>query len=184
MNKALALALIAAAGAVSGCASTKEKNAANPGACPNAVVLNDASRLVDFNGAEEIENVAYSAEIQNVTLDCRYFLDKPIDATVKLKIAFGRGPKGGEKEHNFTYFVAVTRTNLEVIAKQEYVLPIKFDDDESVRTVEEKIEQILIPRASETVSGENFEVIVGLSLTPEQVLFNRSGKSLKFPDLQ
>ena len=156
MNKALALALIAAAGAVSGCASTKEKNAANPGACPNAVVLNDASRLVDFNGAEEIENVAYSAEIQSVTLDCRYYADRPIDATMKLKIAFGRGPKGGEKEHNFTYFVAVTRTNLEVIAKQEYVIPIKFDDDENVRTVEEKIEQILI-RCEKDIDQEQFE---------------------------
>jgi hypothetical protein len=182
MNKALALALIAAA--ATGCASTKAKRAANPGVCPNALVLADAARLVEFEGDEAIENVAYTAEIENVELDCRYYEDKPIDANLKIKIAFGRGPKGESREHPFTYFVAVTRTNVEVIEKREYTLPIKFDGDKNVASVEEKIEQIVIPRANETVSGTNFEIVVGLSLTADQVIFNRSGASLKFPDLK
>jgi hypothetical protein len=182
MNKALALALIAAA--ATGCASTKAKRAANPGVCPNALVLADAARLVEFEGDEAIENVAYTAEIENVELDCRYYEDKPIDANLKIKIAFGRGPKGESREHSFTYFVAVTRTNVEVIEKREYTLPIKFDGDKNVASVEEKIEQIVIPRANETVSGTNFEIVVGLSLTADQVIFNRSGASLKFPDLK
>lgn len=182
MNKALALALIAAA--ATGCASSKAKRAANPGVCPNAVVLADAARLVEFDGSQAIEDVAYTAEIEKVDLECRYYEDKPIDASLKVKIAFGRGPKGGAREHSFRYFVAVTRTNLEVIEKREYTLPVKFDDDRNVASVEEKIGEIVIPRANETVSGTNFEIIVGLSLTADQVIFNRSGKSLKFPDLQ
>lgn len=182
MNKALALALIAAA--ATGCASSKAKRAANPGVCPNALVLADAARLVEFDGGHEIGNVAYTAEIKNVDLECRYYEDKPIDASLKVKIAFGRGPKGGAREHPFTYFVAVTRTNLEVIEKREYTLPIKFDDDRNIVSVEEKIEQVFIPRADDTVSGTNFEIIVGISLTADQVIFNRSGMSLKFPDLQ
>lgn len=183
MNKALAVALIAAAAA--GCASSEAKRAANPGACPNALVLADAARAIEFAGdSETLENVAYSAEIQGVDLACRYYEDKPIDASLKLTIAFGRGPKGEALQHPFTYFVAVTRTNLEVIEKKEYTLPVEFDEDENVVVVEEEIGQIIIPRANETVAGNNFEVIVGMALTPEQVLFNRSGKSLKFPNLQ
>lgn len=182
MNKALALALIAAA--ATGCASSKAKRAANPGACPNALVLTDAARQVEFDGDEAIENVAYTAEIQNVELDCRFFENKPIDASLKVRIAFGRGPKAGSREHPFTYFVAVTRTDLEVIEKREFTLPIKFDGDASVKVVEEKIGEIVIPRSSETIAGTNFEVIVGMSLNAQQVIFNRSGKSLKFPDLQ
>lgn len=182
MNKALALALIAAA--ASGCASSKAKREANPGQCPNAIVLVDAARLVEFDGGEAIEDVAYTAEIQDVELACRYYEDKPIDASLKVKIAFGRGAKGEAREHPFTYFVAVTRTSLEVIEKQEYTLPVKFDDDRNIATVEEKIGTIVIPRANDTVSGTNFEVVVGLALTRDQAIFNRSGKSLKFPDLK
>ena len=46
------------------------------------------------------------------------------------------------------------------------------------------IDEIVIPRANDNVSGVNFEIIIGFSVTPEQAIFNRSGKSLKFPNLK
>lgn len=182
MNKALVAALIAAA--AGGCASnTKEAQQKNPAPCPNVIVLQDAARQVVFEGDEAIENVAWSAEVENVSLACRYVGEKPIDAQVTISLAFGKGPKANAEERQFGYWVAVTRTNREVIAKQEYVLPISFDSDQSVRRVTQEIDQILIPRKSEQTSGENFEIVVGLSVTPQQATYNRSGKSLKFPDL-
>jgi hypothetical protein len=181
MNKALVAALIAAAAA--GCASnTKEAKLKNPAPCPNVVVLEDAARQIIFNGQQTIEDVAWSAEVENVSLACRYVGDKPIDAGVKINLALGRGPKADANEHQFGYWVAVTRTNREVIAKQEYVLPIKFGD-ETVKRASQEIDQIIIPRKSEQTSGENFEIVVGLTVTPQQATYNRSGKSLKFPDL-
>ena len=187
MNKALAFALIAAATAAAGCASSERSKAArerNPAPCPNILVLSDASRAVEFAGEDEIlENVAYTAEVTNVSLACRYFADEPIDASVEIDLAFGRGPQGLEENKEFTYFVAVTRRNLEVIEKAEYTIPIKFSDKNNVKQVEQKIQKILIPRASEKTAGTNFEIIVGLALTPSQARFNRSGKSLKFPEL-
>lgn len=182
MNKALAVALFAAL-ALGGCGSTKEAKLANPAPCPNIIVLSDAARLVDFAGEERIEDVAWSAEIENVSLACRYVADKPIDASIKVSMAFGKGPKADGREHNFAYWVAVTRTDREVITKQEYLAPVKFGDDESVRRVEHEIEKIVIPRKNDSISGTNFEVVVGLVVTPQQAIYNRSGKSLKFPDL-
>lgn len=187
MNKALAFALFAAAAISSaGCASDARKAARekNPAPCPNVVVLADAARLIEFDGDKTLENVAYTGEILDVSLSCRYYADKPIEASVKLAMAFGRGPKGKSAKRDYTYFVAVTRKDLEVIEKAEFTTPVEFDDDKNVRTAEEKIEKIVIPRASEQTSGTNFEVVVGFSLTPEQVIFNRSGASLKFPNLQ
>lgn len=186
MKKALALALIAAAAGLAGCASSKERRAAreaNPAPCPNIIVLSDADRLVEFEGEAALENVAYSAEITNVALNCRYFADKPIDASVDIAFAFGKGPKAADNAHEFKYFVAVTRTNVEVIEKAVFSIPVKFDSDKSVRLANEKIKEIIIPRASESTSGTNFEVVVGLVLTPQQAIYNRSGKSLKFPEL-
>lgn len=187
MNKALVFALFAAATVVSGCETSdraKAKREANPAPCPNVLVLKDASRVVEFaNDIETLENVAYTAEVTNVSLACRYFAADPIDISLEVDLAFGRGPKADSAEKNFTYFVAVTRRNSEVIEKAEYVIPVKFGSKDSVKLVEEKINQITIPRKGEETSGLNFEVVVGLALTPQQARFNRSGKSLKFPEL-
>lgn len=181
MNKALVFALFAAS-ALAGCASTKEAKLANPAPCPNIAVLSDAARIIAFDGTQTLENVAWSAEIENVALACRYVGDKPIDASIEVDLAFGKGPKADGDRHDYAYWVAVTRVDREVIIKEEYLVPVKFGD-EQVRREKHKIDKITIPRKDENVSGTNFEIIVGLVVTPEQALYNRSGKSLKFPDL-
>jgi hypothetical protein len=186
MNKALVLALIAAAGLAAGCAGNAKSKAArlkNPAPCPNVSVLSDAARAVEFDGDQTIENVAYTAEILSVELSCRYFADEPIKASLIIDLAFGRGGKGLEKGHNYAYWVAVTRSDIEVIEKAEFLIPVEFDKDRNVRIAKEKIDEILIPRKDNEVSGTNFEVVVGLVLTPQQAIFNRTGKSLKFPEL-
>lgn len=182
MNKAWSVGLIAAA-ALSGCSSlSKEAQERNPAPCPNVVVLQDAGRQVVFDGDETVENVAYSAEVENVSTACRYFGDEPIHQAVNIDIAFGRGPKGSDSDRTFTYFVAVTRKDTDVISKQTFTVPVHFGDKSVVR-VKEKVGDIVIPRKDKNISGTNFEVIVGMELTREQVIFNRSGKSLKFPNL-
>ncbi len=185
MNKLLAGALIAAASAMTACSGVGRKaTEANPAPCPNIVVLNDASRMLEFDGEAELENIAYTAEIVNISSACRYLDDEPIDAEVQLDLAFGRGPKGEVGEKYFKYFVAVTRKDLEVIAKKEFIVPVEFDEKKTIVVKKEDVDKIVIPRANDEVSGLNFEIVVGLSLTPEQAIFNRSGKSLKFPDLE
>ena len=185
MNKALAGVLIAAL-AATGCSglSNKEAKETNPAPCPNIVVLNDAARLVEFDGEQTLENVAYSAEITSAQIACRYTGDKPIEAEVDLTMAFGKGPKGANGQKVFTYFVAVVRRDLEVIAKQEFPAPANFSDKRQIVVFEDDVDRIVIPRSREGVSGVNFEVIVGFELTPQQAIFNRSGKSLKFPNIQ
>ena len=194
MNKRLAAALFAAlAGtamvAVSGCASdeARERRAArtaNPAPCPNIVVLNDAARFIEFDGDETIENVAYTGEIVDVTSTCRYFEDEPITAGVTIDLAFGRGPKATVSDKSFTYFVAVTRKDAEVIAKKEFPIEVNFSGEDPVKVASVDIDRVIIPRAGENISGVNFEIVIGFSVTPQQAIYNRSGKSLKFPDLQ
>jgi hypothetical protein len=185
MNKLPAVALFAAAAAISACSSNAKKaREANPAPCPNIVVLTEASRLIEFDGAETVENVAYSGEVIDVTSTCRYFGDKPIEAGVTLDLAFGRGPKGVEDDKTFSYFVAVTRKDAEVIAKEVFPVKVSFSENRPIEAKRVDIDRIFITRAGENISGTNFEIIVGLVVTPEQAIFNRSGKSLKFPNLK
>ncbi|GJL94160.1 MAG: hypothetical protein DHS20C05_05650 [Hyphococcus sp.] len=187
MNKVLAGALFAAVSGLIGCSSASNPATlkTNPAPCPNIVALGDASRLIEFSGDREvIEDVAYTGEITNVAIGCRYKDDKPIDAVVELELAFGRGPQGAAPEKMFKYFVAVTRKDTEIIAKKEFLVPVNFGVENKIVVTTEEIDEIIIPRASAGVAGTNFEIVVGFSLTPKQVIFNRSGKSLKFPNLQ
>ena len=40
----------------------------------------------------------------------------------------------------------------------------------------ERLDNIVIPRADSKVSGDNFEVLVGFDVSPQQAAFNRLGK--------
>lgn len=75
----------------------------------------------------------------------------------------------------------MTRRDSEVIEKVQYQLPVEFGG-EDMKVIDDEIDEIVIPRANKDISGANFEIVVGFALTPQQALFNRSGKSLKFPE--
>ena len=179
-----ALVLIAALG-LSGCRTAKEVLAVgeaaekNPGPCPEAFALYEASRLVEFRGAEAYANVGFTAEIEKVRSLCRYVGDSPISADLTLDIAFGRGPAAQESQATYQYFVAVTRKNIDVIEKQTFPISITFPAGEDVVYATENVGEIIIPRANDTTSGANFEIIVGFELTPEQIAFNADGKRFR-----
>lgn len=184
MKKACVITLLAASG-LAACRGAYSESARerNPGPCPAAYILQDASRFVDFNGEPAAENIAWSGEMIAVRTTCRYFDDQPIRARVKLEMAVGRGPAAEKRSQKVTYFVAVTRRDRELIAKEEFTRTISAGEGHA-DVVIENVDNIVIPRAKTTTSGTNFEIIVGFKLDREQTLYNRSGASLKFPDLQ
>jgi hypothetical protein len=148
----------------------------NVGPCPVAGVLYDAQRVVEIGEVERHENVGFTGAIEGVKGFCRYVGKNPITMEVEVSFAFGKGPKAVGDEKDYTYFVSVTRRDRSVLAKDISTIKVKFPKDADIVNRKETITGIVIPRASETVSGTNFEVIVGFELTPEQLAYNRSGK--------
>ncbi|WOI53751.1 hypothetical protein [Parvularcula sp. LCG005] len=155
----------------------------NIGVCPNVFALEDAARMIDFVGDPSLDNVAWSAEITDVRTACRIQADRPITATVEIDFAVGKGPAASGTVKDLTYFVAVTRRNREVIAKTEFTVPVKIEGGIATVRLSDDVDGIVIPRKDGDTAGTNFEIAVGLSLDRQQVLFNRSGESLKFPNL-
>lgn len=156
-------------------------NRPNVGPCPLMGVLYDNARLVEFAqpGLERYSNIAWTGEMQGVRGLCRYVDADPIRMAIEIDMAFGRGPAaGGAESRTYRYWVAVTRRGVAPIEKQYFDVEARFRDG-NVATARERIESIVIPRANETVSGENFEILVGFDLTPEQVEFNRDGKRFR-----
>lgn len=170
-----------------GCRSTQEilqigeAADANPGPCPRAFALYDASRIVEFSGdAETFSNVSFTGEFQKIRSLCRYYGDKPIEGDLEMDISFGRGPASNTQTTiEYEYFVAVTRKNIGVINKETFPIQVKFPSGKNRVTITERINKITIPRANAGTSGENFEIIVGFILTPEQREFNIQGKRFR-----
>jgi hypothetical protein len=152
----------------------------NAGPCPFVKALYDAARYVEFkNGTEASANVGFTGEIQGISAACEYKSDEPIKVKMEILFEFGRGPQAGGSAKTFRYWVAVTDRDRDVLAKQSFDVPVQFAAGQDRLYKTEEIKQIVIPRAKATVSGANFEVLVGFEVTPEMAAFNRDGKRFR-----
>ncbi|MFS2318708.1 hypothetical protein RMQ97_12280 [Maricaulis sp. D1M11] len=177
------LALLAAATLLTGCQSVSDALSSAPpnaGPCPTAFSLYDAHRVVEFEGEQvNYANVGFTGEILNVRSLCSYYDERPILISMELDMGFGRGPAADSNVHTYEYFVAVTRRDRGVITKESFPIQVRFDADEDRVFLTETIDAISIPRANETISGGNFEILVGFELTEEQLAYNRSGQRFR-----
>ncbi|MGZ3375617.1 MAG: Tat pathway signal sequence domain protein [Phenylobacterium sp.] len=152
----------------------------NSGPCPFVKTLYDASRYVEFKDAREASaNVGYSGEIENISAGCEYKDNEPIKVVMDILFELGKGPQATSNQKTYHYWVAVTDRNREVIARQEFDLPVTFPAGKDRVTMTDSINNIVIPRGSMTTSGANFEVLIGFDVTPQMAEFNRVGKRFR-----
>lgn len=147
----------------------------NAGPCPVSGSLYEASRIVELDGGQQFSDITYTGEITGVQLFCRYADDDPLTAELQLDFAFGKGPKATSDTHDYGYWIAVTRRNGTVLAREYFTVRAEFDDG-PVDAAREVISTITIPRADDSISGVNFEILVGFDLTEDQLAFNREGR--------
>ena len=179
------------AGALAACQSAQEVLAtgeaaeSNPGPCPRAFAISDAARIVEFVPGEDgemrerFDNVGFTGEISRVRSLCRYYGERPIEAGLDIDMNFGRGPSAVGDTATYELFVAVTRKNIDVIAKEVMSVTVRFPEGVDIVSVSERVDEIVIPRANSTTSGENFEIITGFVVTDSQRAFNADGKRFR-----
>lgn len=171
-----ATALIAACSSIGSNALDARQNA---GPCPTVGALYDAGRIIEFaDDSESYNNIAYTGEIVGVRLFCRYVDDQPLLAEVEVGFAFGKGPKGEALSHDYNYFVAVTRRNRKVLAREDFTITADFRKS-PVTSGSDLIGRIEIPRLDDSISGGNFEILIGFDLTEKQLKFNQDGKRFR-----
>ncbi len=153
----------------------------NAGPCPLMGALYDSSRVVKFAqpGNQRYANIEFTGEMQGVRGLCRYLGADPIEMTMEVEMAFGRGPAATSDRQTYRYWVAVARRGRAPIEKAYFDVEVRFPRGQDVVTRTEDLGRITIPRANEEVSGENFEILVGFELTPEQLQFNREGRRFR-----
>ena len=178
----IALSILALA--ISACQSSSGVGSAldtrqNSGTCPPAGAIYNASRVVDFKNDEQLfSNVEFTGEIVDVRLFCRYAGTDPVRAEVEIDFAFGKGPAAIGDRHDYGYWGAVTRRSGKVLQKEHFTVSADFSDGPVVGETE-ILQRIIIPRADDSVSAANFEIIVGFDLTEEQLQYNREGRRFR-----
>lgn len=151
----------------------------NAGPCPYVKVLYDAARYQEFKDNQEASGaVGFTGEIQGVSAVCEYRGLEPIKVRMNVGFSLGRGPQAAGDKKTYRYWVAVTARNKDVIAKEWFDLPVDFKGGDRI-DLNDKVEGIVIPRAKATVSGTNFEILVGFEVTPQMAEFNRQGKRFR-----
>ena len=151
----------------------------NAGPCPTVGALYDTGRIVAFDGeTERYNNIAYTGEIVGVRLFCRYVEEEPLVAEIEIGFAFGKGPQATDNKHTYNYFVAVMRRNRTVLAKEYFSIEADFRNSK-VAAGSDVISRIVIPRRDSSISGGNFEVLVGFELTEKQLTYNKDGKRFR-----
>lgn len=151
---------------------------ANAGPCPYVKILYDAARFVQLaDNRPAAAAVGFTGEIEGVNADCRYREAEAITVDINMLFNLGRGPQATAGQHNYRYWIAVTERNSAILAKEYFDLPVDFQGGQVVQVPQEQ--QVVIPRASITTSGGNFEILVGFDVTPEMAEFNRSGSRFR-----
>ena len=152
----------------------------NAGPCPFVKTLYDASRYVEFKDAREASaNVGFTGEIQGISAGCQYKDNEPIQVAMDVLFELGKGPQAAGSSKTYRYWIAVTDRNREVIAKQNFDLPVTFPAGKDRVYMTDSLANIVIPRGSQTTSGANFEILIGFDVTPKMAEFNRVGKRFR-----
>lgn len=144
----------------------------DPRTCPRLSILNEANRVVIYRDGpgRDLIDVRHEAQIGDISWSCKYSKEQ-VKVLAKISILAQRGPASTAPEAQFNYFVAVTESGRDILAKEVFQSTIPFPEGRTQAGVFEEIEEI-IPLASES-DGPNFEIIVGFQLSKDQLEYNR-----------
>ena len=147
-----------------------------PPACPRIGILSDAATLVKFRPGpgRDLTDVEHEAEILNVDRTCE-LRDKgtAVEVAVTIQFAASRGPAAPEATTiPLPYFVAVVeRATQRIIAREAIPGQIELPPGRRRAGVGEEITE-RIPLSTGR-SPADYEILVGLELTEEQLQYNR-----------
>jgi hypothetical protein len=140
-----------------------------PQACPAAVILRPLANTAVFGGTGEArpEDVAFYGLLSEVDRKCGYANDA-VKMTLDVIIVGQRGPAARGDSVDFTYFVAATGPNQQVISKKPFTVRIGFKPDQVRAGVTDHIVETI---ALGGHRGGDLTVLLGFQQNPQVVEF-------------
>lgn len=162
--------ITAALALLAGCASPKTDN------CPTLAALLDASSLTIFREGTTPDpaNVLYTVRIVEVSGDCEFNKkSRTADSNVTITFRATRAPSGDAVQYTAPYFVGITEGSDRVLARKAYSVPFEFAPGQASVTFTDNIKDADV-RAKYGSLPYDYQVLVGLQVTKEQLEYNRN----------
>ena len=159
------------AGLLAACASDPDPEAAQ--GCPRVAVVADAALAEQFKPGpgRDLTDLSSRAQIVDISGGCAYE-DGSVTVSVTVPIVVERGPAMTGSEADYSYFVAVTDRDWNVIAKRVFPIRFRFDSGNGFAASREELEQV-IPLDTPRQAAE-FQILIGFDLDREQLSRNLS----------
>lgn len=169
----LGLAALALAGCGSSSSWNPFRSAEPPPACPRAVVVNDLSRLTEFRPGQgrDLSDVVFTAAIERVDASCEYDRRRKVTMQTVVNLVVERGPADRARQAQVTYFVAVADASNQILARETFTTPVKFDGNVTRMQASDEVEQVIQLGGG---TGAGYKIFVGFPLSEEQLQYNRS----------
>ncbi len=146
-----------------------------PPPCPEVFLVPDARRLVKFAGTgRDLTDVLFEADLRDADLFCEYDDDDVMEGQLLVTFVASRGPADRERLAPFSYFVAVATDDKRVVAREEFRIAVPFEGNRTRVTVSEELSPRIPIGPGE--SPLDYRIFVGLSLSPEELRYNRDNR--------
>jgi hypothetical protein len=145
-----------------------------PAICPRVAILDQGAYLTVFRpGAPKVDaNIAYSAEITDIAISCRYTNDTltTMEAYTTTTIVVRKGPAMQGGQVTIRYFIAVTDLRGAVLSKRVFNRRISLGNNQAVKHTHESWQSYDLRKGG---SGTSFETWTSFQLTDDQLEHNR-----------
>ena len=148
-------------------------------ACPVIAILQDAAELTLFvpGPGRDLIDVTLEARISEFGGFCDTDIDEDdrtgeVDIDLQVLFEATRGPVSVTREAQVGYFVAITDTQENILARQTFDADLEFQGNRNRIGFVEELTQKIPLRAGQV--GEDFKVFIGFQLTEDQLEYNRN----------
>jgi len=146
--------------------------------CPRVAVGDDVGYVARFDGQGSSKQHLLYAVKMDVPNGVCFLNEDSIDVEMSVPMRVQRGPAMEERDITFGYWVAIARTDKTILARESYQAETELRQDEVGQIVDEFDQTIPINPGE---NGNNFVIIVGLTLSEEELNYNRVPKLLGRP---
>jgi hypothetical protein len=161
--------LLAALVALSACGSNDAAEV--PFVCPRIFVPKDSGKIVRFRGeGRDLTDVLFETKIDGRTIECELD-DGVVEMKMLVSLRVGRGPADESRQADFSYFVAVARTDGEILAREEFSVSVKLPGNQTLVEKIDEVEPEIPLRSGE--SGAEYGIFLGFALSPSEYDYNR-----------
>jgi hypothetical protein len=144
----------------------------NPKVCPRVALLNDAAKMTKYRDGpgRDLIDVMYEARVQDIKSGCKY-VENRVRVEAKIDIVAQRGPASSGDGAQVPFFVAIIDRAQNIVAKKVFQSEVEFRGGRRRAGVREEIDQTIFLKKGE--QGSDYEVIVGLQVSEQQLQQNR-----------